>query len=338
MPDRLSFICNILKKSFLLVFFFTTSGCGAIFGTVTPPDGTPCVYSNSEANPYQYAIEQIANQPSDASSLYSESYLNLYGTRQKALLKLGENARHLTDWVDIATSNTSMVRISVTYLDPELIQFVLLNHFLNDPNRTVTPAPIEEFNREVNDKLLKLANRNEVLFLVTVTSPFYKAQAYNSDVVNVRVPISEMSLVNGSGKRVYPTHADYVLGANIDITHGPVGGIVGFPTAVWIQGRCELITDGWTHSLTLEIPRATLGDTEVSSQFWSIPFRALVMRADNNPVPTYDPAFQTPVAKLAFPPTPSWIPNATEDETKWELYWYEMGQYIWNFVITETHR
>jgi len=45
-----------------------------------------------------------------------------------------------------------------------------------------------------------------------------------------------------------------------------------------------------------------------------------------------------PINKLSEPPTPSWTPIPSFDNTNsQQLYWEEMGRYIWNLVITQSH-
>lgn len=339
MFDRYSFIHKVLTKSFLLLLVFVIPACG-IFPTMPAPvTGVPtCVPPSSESNPYTHVIDEPSNQSSKVRDLYLYSFSDLVSARQRALSHLGENARHLSDHVDLATNDTNMVRIVITYLDPILIQYIVLNHLLNGSDRINTPMRVEDFDEKLKETMRKLGERNEMLFLVTITSPFYIAQAYNSNILTVKLPIKEMTLINGSDRRVEPTHTDYVLGENIDITHGPVSGIVGYPVAVMEHDQCVGITDRWTTSLNLRIPSIQLGNDNFDVRIWNIPYRSLVMQDDNHPIPTYDPRFLTPVAKLATPPIPNWTPNAQTDDTNWTIYWEDMGKYIWNFVITESHQ
>jgi len=339
--EKALFIRNILIKALLFICALTNSGCSALFGPLPPATGTIChLPSNSEANPYQNAVElaatQMPTQMPDVSSTYIYSILDNTGARQRALSQLTRNTEHLSDQVNVATNDTNMVRIVVTYLDPELIQYIILNQFLNDPEQ-VNDKNIENFNDDLNQIMKKLGERNEILFLVTITSPFYVEQAYNSNVLIVNIPITEMTLINGSGRRVKPHHSDYILNSSIDITHGPVSGIVGYPVAVIDQGQCMPTIDKWTNSLTLELSKIELGGNEISTQVWSIPYRSLLMTDNSYPTPTFDPMMGTPISRLEAPPTPHWIPNAKEDSTDPLLYWTEMGRYIWNYVINESH-
>jgi len=331
-------------KSFLLICTFAVSGCDVfekVVGPLPPPEGSSCpLQAGSEESPYQHTVELAATQMPDFSSAFPSSDIDSIIARQGAFSQLRRNAEHLSDQVDIATNNTNMVRITVTYLDPELVQYIILNHYLNDSEliyESDEGKRIWEFNNALNQIMNKLGERNEILFLVTVTSPSYTEQAYNSNVLTVRLPITKLTLINGSGRRINPSHPDYILDTPIDITHGPVSGIVAYPVAKIDQGQCMPSIDKWTNSLTLELSEIKLGETDVPTQVWSIPYRSLLMSDDSYPTPTYDPAMGTPITKLETPPVPHWIPNAQEDSTDPLQYWSEMGRYIWNYMINESH-
>lgn len=337
MIDRFLSVRRVFILLFLLIFVSITSGC--IPDWVVRPDAPNCVASpDSKVNPYLYAMGQISKQLSDAGIGYQNSIADPYGARQRALLQLADDAEHLSDQANIATNDTNMVRIVITYLDPELIQYVVLNHYLNDPERLSENKDVVKFNNELKQRLQRFAERDEILFLVTITSPFYKENAYNSDVLTVKIPITELKLINGSGKEFRPKHTDYILSTDIDITHGPVSGVVGYPIFNEEQGQCVWLIDQYTNSLTLELPRVVLGKDELGRYYWNITYRSLIMPDNNKPNPTYDPRMATPVGKLDTPPTPHWIPNATEDPTDKPKYWDEMARYIWSYLIAESHQ
>jgi hypothetical protein len=178
-----------------------------------------------------------------------------------------------------------------------------------------------------------------MLFIVTITSPFYRRQAINSTDLTVKLPIDQMTLTSASNMQVKPTHSDRILSESMEITHGPVSGIVGFPIALLSQDQqCTLVIDQWTNTLTLDIPSVTLGGIPSEKKFWNIPYRSLVKQTDQHPTPTFDPyILNNPINKFDEPPTPTWKPNSQYDETNKQLYWEEMGRYVWNLVITESH-
>ena len=320
----------------LVAYFFVITAC------IPTPPNTPlvtptCISPTLGANPYTAEVAQ------EVKDIYERSFINLGNARQEALFQLGRNMEYRSAQVDIVNDNAHMVRIIVTYLDPVLIQYVVLNHELNDsaflPNVVDSPTNANTFYFDLGQRLKKLSELNEMLFIVTITSPFYHWQIYNSTDLIVKLPIDEMTLNSASNMQVKPTHADHILNENMDLNQGSVSGIVGYPIAIQLsKDQCSLIIDQWTNTLTLDIPAVTLGATSYSQKFWNISYRPLITQNETHPTPTTDPfILGKPIGKLPEPPTPSWTPNPGFDNTVSQMYWEEMGRYIWNMVITQSH-
>ena len=329
MVFRSSIFHEFLICSCIGVVIFT-SACGdpAAGGTQVQAQPT-CVSSTPGANPYlSHGLS------TNAINIYLDSFINPTIARQNALSRLGENTGHWSNYVDIAIDDAHMVRIVVTYIDPVLVQYIVLNHELASSSY----VDLNNFNSKLQRVMNELGQRNEMLFIVTVTSPFYNAQAYNSNVLNVKLPITQMALVNAAGTKVIPTHWDPILNENIDITHGPASGIVGYPLSVINQSQCIWVMDTWSNKLTLDLPSVTLGSTAFGSQFWDIPYRALVTQEDTQPTPTFDPNYDwSRVSRLNEPPTPTWNPSLQNSGTNWNVYWEDMGRYLWDVIIAENY-
>jgi hypothetical protein len=267
--------------------------------------------------------------------IFSNRISNLGMSKQDAITQLGKNVEHWSDQVNVVLDDFHMIRIVVTYLDPVLIQYIVLNHVLNSPD---PPMDNQVFSESLDATMDRLGARDEMLFILTITSPFYQEQAYNGNVLTVRIPIEQMALISAADLSVTPAHEDHILDENIDITHGPVSGIVGYPLGVVSQGQCAWVIDQFTNTLTLDVPAVRLGNEQFNDLFWSIPYQPLVMESDNRQIPTYDPNYNwISVEPLKTPPTPSWVPNAQFDNTDRTVYWENMGRYIWSLVITESH-
>jgi hypothetical protein len=81
-----------------------------------------------------------------------------------------------------------------------------------------------------------------------------------------------------------------------------------------------------------------LGGIEYANKFWSIPYGSLVKQSDIHPTPTSNPyILNNQITKLNEPPTPSWTPSPGYDDAVSQVYWENMGQYIWDLVITESN-
>jgi hypothetical protein len=316
----------------LCAWFLVTACFPATTLPNTPPITPTCVSSTPDANPY--LSHPITDNVHD---IYNTSLSNLGTARQEALFQLGQNMEHWSYHVDIVNDNSHVVRITVTYLDPVLIQYIVLNHLINDPNyaASIVSSPMNQgsFDFKISNTQQQLGGRNEMLFVVTLTSPFYNRQVFNNTDLTVALPIQQLTLSSGSNTQAKPTHIDGILNERMDINQGPVSGIVGFPIALVNDVQCNLVIDQWTNTLTLDIPSVTLGTTSSGNKFWSIPYRSLVMQTDLYPAPTNDPnIMNNPITKLEEPPVPSW-PNTQENAT----YWEGMGRYLWGVVINESH-
>ena len=332
MGFQIPLVHKCLVGTFLGIWLFN-SACGFI---PSPEPSTPptCTAPRQDMNPY--LSNEIAP---DVKGIFEKSLNDLGSARQAALFQLGQNMEHWSAQVDVVNDTLHMVRVTVTYLDPVLIQDVMLNYILNDPaylaNLSTSPMNMTSFEFQLQNTLEQLGARNELLFIVTISSPFYREQAYNSTDLTVNLPIAQMALNSASNTQVMPTHFDRVLSESMDIHQGPVSGIVGYPLALLIRNQCNVVIDQYTNSLTLDIPLITLGGTLYQQKFWSIPIQALVLQSDTLPTPTHDPyAINNPISKLTAPPTPNITPTPA---TIWQSYWEEMGRYIWDVVINQSH-
>jgi hypothetical protein len=332
MVFRTSAFIRFLIAACLSVWLLTAA-CFPTTPTITPLITPTCVPpATLAANPY-------LSQPitDNVHAIYNTSVNDLGRARQEALFQLGQNMEHWSYQVDIVNDNAHAVRMTVTYLDPALIQFIVLNQLINDPNYSgaSSSSPINEssFDFKLNNTVQQLGARNELLFVVTITSKFYDRQNYTGSDLTVNLPIQQMKLSSTAAMQVEPTHIDGILSESMDIHHGPVSGIVGYPIALLNDIQCDLVIDQFTNTLTLNIPLVTLGGISSGKKFWSIPYRSLVMQTDIYPTPTSDPnILSNPVTQIDEPPIPNW-PNNQENAT----YWEGMGQYLWSVVISESH-
>jgi len=321
----------VIKSSLGICILIT--GCVPVSVNVTPQPIPTCISTASEANPYS------SHPLSGAITIYDDykKYtISLEEAKQKAFFQLGKNTEHWSDYVDVLISETQMVRITVTYMDPVLVQYIVLNHVLAYPVPNLEDS--HTFNEELDIVMSTLAARNEMIFVVTITAPAYNEMAFNDSVLRLKIPIEQMSLISAADVKVIPTHEDHILDENMDITHGPLSGIVGYPLAVLVQGNCTWIIDTYTNMLTLDVPSVTLGSMKADSQFWSIPYRPLAPTGFNNPAPTYDPYFDwNRIQRSEEPPKPDRGPYTRINGADQQAYWEAMSRYLWNLIIMETH-
>ncbi len=327
MADQSAFIRKVLIRVCLGGVVFFTSACASTTYINTSPQILPTCVSPS-LNPY--LSHPPPNQVTDIYTNYKNGSINYESARQDAFSQLGKNVAQWSSYEDIVLDDQRMVRISVTYLDPMLVQYILLNHALAPPNNLMDQ---NWFISQIQMAMDRLAKRNEIVFIVAITSPIYENALY------VTMPIEDLKLVNASGVSIPRTHNDPILGKKINITQGPVYGYVGYPVSVSLQNNCTGVMDQWTTSLTLELESLILADNPFYALSWNIDYEPLVVLLENpRPVPTIDLAYDvTRFSKSNTPPTPNWTAVQMND-TDLKTYWEEMGRYIWNEVIMERNR
>ncbi len=321
------FIRRVFIQTCLGGIVFVTSACAAVAPITEIPQPTPDTCVSPALNPYHAHLPP--NQVSKIFADYKNGLISYDIARQEAFAKLGENVKQWSDYEDVPIDEQRKLRISVTYLDPMLVQYVILNYALTPPNNFMAP---QWFNEQIQKSMERLEKLNETLFMITITSPSY------TDPLQVDIPIDDLRLMNASDMKVRPTHHDALLSKPIDITRESMRGIVGYPVSISLQGNCTGIIDQWTNELTLgfELPPQT--ESLYAGLSWNISYQSpvMVLPQDNGyPVPTMDSSYDINRFIIATaPPTPNWSNTETNDLDS-KFYWEEMSRYIWNEVLME---
>lgn len=327
MINQALFIRRVFIQTCLGGIVFVTSACIPATPPAENQQTPPPTCVSPSLNPYR--SHPLPNQVSNIFSNYKNGLITYDIARQEAFSQLGKNIKQWSDYEDVLIDDQHTIRISITYLDPMLVQYTVLNYALVPPNNFMDT---NWFIAQEQAAMDRLANRHEILFMITVTSPSYPS------VVKVNLPINELRLKNASEMKVQLTHHDPMLGEPIDITREPLYGVVGYPVSVALQD-CTGIIDQWTNELTLGFELSTQqAESPYASLSWNIPFQSLVSitpQANNHPAPTMDSSYDINRFNIATaPPTPNWSnPQASDIDSI--VYWEEMGRYIWSKVLME---
>lgn len=319
------------KQGEILLLLICLSGVlvsGCIPIEADAPTLSPCTPGDPQANVYRsFSIQPQAAGIYQIAAATKNMNDPLYRTAQAQAVEWLENETQ--DWsskVDFLNQEGNQgVRIVVTFLSPELLQAVILNESLRSLRVTDT------FDNVLRNSLDRIASRNELLFLVTITSsqPTVPGQASL-----LQFPVKKLTLTNTAAISIAAGHYDPVLNNPINLSSGPISAMVAFPIAVEKNGQCIWLFDPkWTTSLTLSVPSITLDGRSFSYSTWPIDYIP-PLQAGNEISPasfftdtlTADPLKYTP---LNTPPSPFW--NAPEsDQTYWMQYWQDMGRFIWS--------
>jgi hypothetical protein len=321
--DRFSSIRDVLVRLCLGVFVLIVSACEPMptaTGNANPQIIPTCV--SPTLSPYNTQGSQNANAISNmVTSIYS-SYRNspeTYGSAmQVAFSQLGEIIMDRSAFRDVAIDGEPRLRISVTYLDPVLIQYVVLNYTLRSNNS----INIDDFKKQIQEALNSVATRNEILFIITITAPT------NDNTLKVNFPISNLMLTNASKSRIPPSHNDPILSEEVDVSKETIFGYVGYPVAISSQD-CTAVMDTWTTSVTLDLKSTSEENYPFHNLFWVIDYRPLIsLPIYSQATPTLDQIYDfNRLSDATAPPTLNW------NDTNLQKYWEDMGRYIWNRLL-----
>ena len=328
MADRFSSINKDLVCLFLVLCVFLISACAPPNAGAIPAYLPGCPSPGTDRNPY-------FSHPQSTSIAYIfanyRNNNNFQIAKQHALLQLGKNLKHWSSYQNIVGDNSTVVRVVISYLDPALIQYIVLNYVLSWPMERLNATDINIFNEKVREKTNKIIQRDELLFVVTIV-----ASSNNGQPLFVNLPIDKLALINPSNRKTLPTHFDHHLAEKIDVSKGPVFGIVSYPVSVKVGENCVGFIDQFTTSLAfdLEAP-VTLGDKPYDSLYWNIPYEPLITGDDNYVTPIYDPSYDSRFSEIEKPPTP-YLAGAGPNDTDSTYYWEEMGRYFWGVLVGES--
>lgn len=329
MFDRFSSVRDVLIRLCLGVFVFFISACG------TTPAGAISSYLSACQSTVQSRNPFFSHQLSPYTvNIFAAYKSGSASARQEALIHLGKNMDLWSDYRNVVSDDGQIVRIVITYLDPVLVQYIILNNVLSLPREVSNGIDI---NVRLQNEMTELGRHDKLLFVVAITSSTTNVQAYNEQALHLEIPIDNLILIHPSGQKTKPSYIDNILTQKIDVAQGPIHGIVGYPVSVMVQENCMGFLGDWTSSLTLDLDASlSLGEKRIDSLFWSIPFQPLMLQDENHFVPAYDQSYDSRLVKLENPPLPDLRTKSGLDETTARYYWEDMGRYLWNVLIGES--
>jgi hypothetical protein len=214
--------------------------------------------------------------------------------------------------------DSSEVTITLTFLSPELLQAVFLNQVLKD--RSVMYG----FQDQLQKALNKIAERNELLFLLTMTM---KNNNVNPPRHTVKIPIQNVVMNNAENLVITHSHDDHNLEQAIDATSDPVFGYLAYPLAGVSASECKWILDPkYNTNIVVTVPFLEVdGLSNSTPYFWTIPYSSLIGPIVPSetyiwPLPAgFDQNQMTP---LALPP----------NDVNQPMYSQDFARFIWNQI------
>jgi len=292
-----------------------------------------CVPPTDGYNLYREASEQYPEEPVFAEAFRTgQPYFDI-DIRRRALHTLKDQVRRWSNFQDILVNDDQVARITLTFIHPELVETILLNHSLAQPSNINR----DQFATELKTQLGKLADHNELYFLVTVTDSSYNPLVTEKDVAILSIPAQDITLMNSENGFVAPKHYDPPLGQDIYLSRNHLSGYVAFPMFVKDkEDKCVLMLDPSSNT-TITIGATniklstTAGNVSNHQLTWLIRYHSLL---DLNIIPTPAIVSDQNIAPECChaPPTPD-VTRLPTDETYWNSYWVEVARYVWGYVV-----
>lgn len=322
------------------------SGCAPQPVTVAPQ--IVCTPNAPNANIYRSALRTTANMivqsaypsfPTPVSpeittptplliSIGPESL----GARYAAFQYLKDQATRWSDTETIKLDDLSVIEIIVTFIGPDLVQAVFLNDFLKNGILT------SDFDVQLQTVLNSIADRDELLFLVTVTSTNNNSSNSISHVIDI--PISEMKLNNAGNLESIPGHDDHNLDQPINSSFDPVFGYIAYPLGVLNSNGCNWTLDPkYNTNIVITVPDIKINDAPSRPYTWTIPYKSLInanIPPDPLmfiPTPGFNPDLIFPLAKPPYPLSQLMVANGSNPD----LYWQDFARFIWNQVTLRNY-
>jgi hypothetical protein len=272
-----------------------------------------------------YNYSKLPDDPASPGRKFREA-------RHAAFRILGKQAHRWSDFVNLKLSNGDVVRITITYLSPQLIETILLNNAIREQ---VPQAPPEAFKDSVHQELIKLGNRSEILFLFTITSTRYTDSLNGDPPITVDIPLSNLVVTNSSNMNANTKRDDHSLDQFIQLAQGPVSGIISYQMTVKNGENCLLFLDPQVNNtISIHLEGITVNGLGRDPQTWTIRYKSLLggdgldvnpQYVDINPLPTYWlPSSEAPTPQTTIPPNVA---------GEWDPYWEKLACYIWEQVM-----
>jgi hypothetical protein len=234
---------------------------------------------------------------------------------------LGRQVKRWSNFVDVDLPNSGKVRITVTYLSPQLLGIIQVNQMLL---RGAISYNQTDFQNKIKEGMANIAKRNESLFLLTITS----SKAPDGNVITLDLPVSEMELTNSANTKVYPLHDDHSLDQYNRLVNESFSGFVAYQLTIKDGEGCKLLLDPvWNTTISIHISGLTLNDSSREQQTWTIRYAPPIDDGNPDEIPSFVLPIQWPDFNLYVPSGTAPTPDPVTDE-----YWENMGRYIWEQV------
>ena len=289
----------------------------------------PCTSTTPEANVYRVQTH------AQVTSIYSRRVQNqsnsdpaiLQNLKNEAFTLLVDRVKRWTSSADIPVDNTNVIRVSLTYISPELTQFIILNHQLYNNVLSET-----DFENMLRTRMNVVADREELIFLMTIAYSQYNNQiATENNRITLTIPMDRLTMTNAENLHVSAPHIDPPLRQEIVVSHGPSAGYVAFPIEVGTLENCFQVMDP-RHNTVLNVSTGgiKINGTDYAPQLsWSYKYNPLVDMDNGIISPVFGYTAPTDIPINLQPPIP--VPTIPVEQVD-QGYWAQMALHVWGHL------
>lgn len=325
---------GLFKSTVMFFLVALLAGCG-VMPSATTLAVAECAVADSTPSLYRIQPEDwlrgIYNRVGMADVASKETrYLE---ARNAAFEILGHQVQRWSDYVDLGLSDGNNVRITITYLSPQLIETVLLNQML--VNREIGYSE-GDFIARILEKLAGTTNRNVALFQITITAIQYGSSPSSPKPIAIDIPLENLKLTNSANLSVQTKYDDHSLDNVISLAHGPFSGQIGYQMTVKSGDACSLLLDPQiNNTISIHLDGMKINDVDAEPLTWTIRYESLLGGNGPGMSPNYDTRNLPPdlsgwARPTSVAPTPINLPTTNPDY--WDGYWRDMGRYLWEQV------
>ena len=325
---RFEFNRSVIMRILISLGLFLTTGCvdAAAYGMATPTP-TPSPICSPNGNFYMSNDGAIGIQSQKAmgfaNDIYSR-YLNnpsdLGLARSEAIDFLAFETRRWSHYENIKLDDNNSVQVMMTFISPELIRAVLLNHALfNISQSPLSGSNLTDFS---NNILSTMDNQKKYLFLIAI-----QPVTNNQSTTSFQIPSSHIVLINNSGMHVTVINNDNFLDQTFNLLSKLHAGFLFYPFGNLNGGECQRVLDplrDTSITLSIEAQFASVQKTITWEILFAPPLQV------SGAIPTPNPNMILPdSAKKPLEDLPGDLPIPESSQSKDIAYWRPWGQFVW---------
>jgi hypothetical protein len=310
-PEVVNYKQKILISLMLVNYLLSACSNSNI---ATPTAGaTPCP---PESNAYGTPISDNLVALYEKAITYAGDSTAYSNVQLQAFHELVNHVYYLSDSADMQ-SGEKTVRITITYISPELVHIIVVNHYLY--KRYI------HFSGKLKDQIpnhvSRMIGRNEHVFFITFSASVYTD---NSKTV-FSFPLKQLRLTNTNNASFIPAHYERNLENPIDLTNGPIYGFFYYPMAITQNGPCQTVLDrNYDTSIVLSAPNFFINEEDIGAHSWDYKLAPLIDMTGVSGTHQYE--FTLPLLIDQFTPKASTL---TATNLKSPDFWTALARIIW---------